>query len=182
MAARVMKDYDDLGTLFGIFAPLSLIAIGGINSTLPEMHRFAVEIHQWMLDEDFVRLYAISQAAPGPNLMIVTLIGWHVAGTLGGLVSMIGIVLPSAAVTFFVARAWTRFRKAHWRKAVQAGMIPITLGLVAASAFILVGTVSKGNILLIFVTLATALVVTLTRIHPLIPLAAAGALGYFGAF
>jgi chromate transporter len=182
MAARAMKDYDDLGTLIGIFAPLSLISIGGINSTLPEMHRLAVEVHQWMSDEDFVRLYAISQAAPGPNLMVVTLVGWHVAGMLGGFVSMIAIVLPSATMTYFIARVWTRFREARWRKAIQAGMIPLTLALVASAAFILADTVSNGNILLIAIILATAVLVTLTRIHPLIPLAAAGTLGYFGAF
>jgi chromate transporter len=182
MAARAMKDYDDLGALIGIFLPLSLISIGGINSTLPEMHRLAVEVHQWMSDDDFIRLYAISQAAPGPNLMVVTLVGWHVAGMLGGFVSMVAIVLPSATLTYFISRAWTRFREAKWRNAVQAGMIPITLGLVASSAFILAETVSNGNLLLILVTIVTAILVTLTRIHPLIPLAAAGALGYFGIF
>ncbi|BCJ91179.1 chromate transporter [Terrihabitans soli] len=170
----------DLGKLIAMFAPLSLISIGGINSTFPEMHRLAVEVHQWMSDEEFVRLYAISQAAPGPNLMVVTLIGWHVAGMLGGFVSMAAIVLPSATMTYFIARAWTRFREAKWRKAVQAGMIPVTLALVASSAYILVATVSRGSVLLILVTIATAILTTLTKVHPLLPLAAAGALGYFG--
>lgn len=177
-----MKDYDDLGALIGLFLPLSLISIGGINTTLPEMHRLAVEVHHWMSDAEFVRLYAISQAAPGPNIMIVTLVGWHVAGMLGGLVSIVAVTLPSVTLTYFIARAWTRFREAKWRKVIQAGVIPITLSLVAASAYILAETVSNGNILLILVTLATTVVVSVTRIHPLIPLAAAGALGYFGAF
>lgn len=177
-----MKEYDDLGTLIGLFASLSLISIGGVNATLPEMHRFAVEAQHWMSDGEFIRLYAISQAAPGPNLMIVTLVGWHVAGMLGGFVSMIAVVLPSATLTYLIARVWARFREARWRKAIQAGMIPIALGMIAASAFILVGTISRGNVLIILVTLATAALVTATRVHPLIPLVAAGALGYFGAF
>jgi chromate transporter len=177
-----MKDYDDLGVLVGIFLPLSLISIGGINSTLPEMHRLAVDVHQWMSNDEFVRLYAISQAAPGPNLMIVTLVGWRVAGMLGGLVSLTAVVLPSVLLTYFIAGAWTRFREARWRKAVQAGMIPVTLSLIAASAFILAGTATEGNVWLILITLVTTVLVTVTRVHPLIPLAAAGALGYFGIF
>lgn len=175
-----MNDHDDLGTLIGIFASLSLISIGGVNSTLPEMHRYAVDIHHWMSDAQFIQLYAISQAAPGPNLMIVTLVGWQVAGLLGAFVSLMSIVIPSAALTYVVALTWARFREARWRKAIQAGMIPIALGMIAASAFILVGTVSQGNIRVIAVTLVTAMLVVATRVHPLIPLATAGALGYFG--
>jgi chromate transporter len=177
-----MKDFDDLGALIGLFLPLSLLSIGGINTTLPEMHRLAVEVHHWMSDADFVHLYAISQAAPGPNIMIVTLVGWHVAGMLGGLVSLVAVVLPSFTLTYFISGVWTRFREARWRKAVQAGLIPVTLALVASSAFIVADTLSKGNILLILVVIATAILVSVTRIHPLIPLAGAGALGYFGAF
>lgn len=175
-----MNDYDDLGSIAGMFLLLSLVSIGGVNTTLPEMHRLAVEVHQWMSDDEFVRLYAISQAAPGPNLMVITLVGWHVAGMLGGLVALLSLVMPTATLAWIVAMTWTRFREAHWRKAIQAGMIPITVGLVAASAYVIAQTVSHGQALLLGVTAVTTALVIMTRIHPLIPLAAAGALGYFG--
>jgi chromate transporter len=177
-----MNERDELGTIAAMFLLLSLMSIGGVNTTLPEMHRLAVDVNHWMSDQDFVRLYAITQAAPGPNMMIVTLVGWHVAGMLGGLVALLSLVIPTAVLAWIVALTWNRFREARWRRVVQAGMVPITVGLVSASAFVIADTVSYGKVLLILVTVLTMVLVTLTRIHPLIPLAAAGALGYFGAF
>jgi len=175
-----MNDYDEIGPLAGVFAILSLVAIGGINTVIPEIHRIAVDTQGWMTNGEFLNLYAISQAAPGPNLMVVTLIGWHVAGWLGAAVATLAVVVPSAALTYLVTLTWTRFREARWRKAVQAGMIPVTVGLIAAAAFIIASTVSGGNLRLVAVTVVTAAIVVLTKTHPLIPLAVAGALGYAG--
>lgn len=175
-----MNDLDELGPLVGIFTMLSVMAIGGVNTTLPELHRLVVEVHGWMTDAEFSNLYAIAQGAPGPNLMIVTLVGWHVAGFAGALVSTLGIIIPSSAIAFAVSRTWTRFREARWRKAIQAGLVPVTVGLVSASALVVTETVSGRDWRLIAVTLITATIVTFTKMHPLIPLAAAGAVGYFG--
>ena len=175
-----MNDLDELGPLVGIFTMLSVMAIGGVNTTLPELHRLVVEVHGWTTDAQFSNLYAIAQGAPGPNLMIVTLVGWHVAGFAGALVSTLGIIIPSSAIAFAVSRTWTRFREARWRKAIQAGLIPVTVGLVSASALVVTETVSRGEWPLIAVTLVTATAVTFTKIHPLIPLAVAGAFGYLG--
>jgi chromate transporter len=177
-----MNDHDELGSLGGVFALLSLMAIGGINATLPEMHRFAVDVHQWTTDSEFTSLYGLSQAAPGPNLMVSTLIGWHVAGFAGAAVATIAVILPSAALCYVVTRTWARFREARWRKAVQAGMIPVALGMIAAGAYVITLTVADGSWRPVAVTAITAAIVLLTRIHPFIPLAAAGALGYAGAF
>ncbi len=177
-----MNEYEELGPLAAVFTLLSLIAVGGINSTLPEMHRLTVDVHQWMSDGDFIKLFAISQASPGPNLMVVTLIGWHVAGMLGALVATLAIVVPSAMLTWVVTLTWTRFREARWRKAVQAGMVPVAVGMTAAGAYVIANTVAEGRMALVFVTLVTAALVVFTRIHPLIPLAVAGVLGYFGLY
>jgi chromate transporter len=174
-----MNDLDDLGSLAGIFLLLSVIAIGGVNTTFPEMHRLVVEVHGWMTDSQFSSLYAIAQGAPGPNLMIVTLIGWHVAGFAGALVSTLGIIIPSSTIAYAVTRTWTRFREARWRKAIQGGLVPVTVGLISASAFVITGTISGGDWRLVAVTVITAAAVTLTRIHPLIPLIAGGTFGYF---
>jgi chromate transporter len=175
-----MNNNDELGPLAGAFAMLSIIAVGGINSTLPEMHRLTVDVHHWATSAEFINLYAISQAAPGPNLMVVTLIGWHVAGLLGALVTTFAVVVPSAALTFVVTLTWARFREARWRKAIQAGMIPVAVGMIAAGAFIIADTVADGRWQPVVVTLLTAAIVVFTRIHPLIPLAVAGAFGYAG--
>ena len=69
------------------FTQLSLIAFGGGNTILPEMQRQVVDIHHWMTAQEFSALFAMAQAAPGPNMMIVPLVGWHVAGLSGLLVT-----------------------------------------------------------------------------------------------
>jgi chromate transporter len=168
----------EIGDLFREFAVLGIIAFGGVNTILPEMHRQAVEVHLWMTDVQFRQLFAIAQAAPGPNFMIVTLVGWHVAGLFGALAATFGLVVPTFALAYAVSGAFRRFREARWRKAVQGGMIPLTVGMIASGAFVL--STSQARWPLMLATGGTFLLVTFTRIHPLIPLAIAGACGYFG--
>jgi chromate transporter len=114
-----------------IFAQLSLVAFGGGNTTLPEMHRQVVDVHHWMTGADFAALYALAQAAPGPNLMVVPLIGWQVAGFAGLLVTTLAIFGPSSILAVLALRLWRRFKDKPWRAAVQAGLVPISVGLVA---------------------------------------------------
>ena len=116
--------------LAGIFAELSLLAFGGGNSILPEMQRQVVEVHPWMSAADFTALYGLAQAAPGPNLMVVTLVGWRVAGLPGAVVTTVATFAPSSLLTIVGVTVWHRFRQAPWRRAVQAGLVPITAGLV----------------------------------------------------
>ena len=97
------------------FLVLSLLSIGGANAVIPEIHLRAVEIEHWMTDADFAQLFALSQAAPGPNVLIVSLIGWKVAGVLGGVVAMLAMSGPSSLLTYGVAHAWERWRDAPWR-------------------------------------------------------------------
>src|ERR1700710_3094416 len=93
-----------------IFSQLSVLAFGGGETILPEMQRQVVEIHHWMSGEEFNSLFALSQAAPGPNLMIVTLIGWHVAGPWGMLVTTLAKFGPSSAITIMTLHVWDRFK------------------------------------------------------------------------
>lgn len=172
-------DHSPLAALFVNFAILSVFAVGGINATIPEMHRQAVEVHHWMNDQRFADLFAISQAAPGPNAIIVTLIGWEVAGLTGALVGTLAIVGPTSILTYFVGHLWHRFRFARWRIAIQAGLAPITIGLVGASTYLL-ALVADTSIGAIVVTLGTAAILYRTRIHPLILFALAAALGALG--
>src|SRR5690606_13671261 len=89
LAENVVKPGDDLIALAAVFAVISLMAFGGVNAVLPEVHRQAVDIHAWVSNDGFTELYALSQAAPGPNMMIVTLIGWQVGGVLGAFVATV---------------------------------------------------------------------------------------------
>jgi chromate transporter len=174
-----MRDDSPLGTLAIHFAILSLFAIGGANAAIPEMHRLAVDVMGWMSSRQFADMYAISQVSPGPNVIIVTLIGYHVAGFAGAAVATLAMTGPTCVLAFFVARTWERFRDAKWRIAIQAGMVPVSLGLIAASAFVLVRaadhTIAAGA-----VTAVTAVVTFTTRVSPLWLFLAAGALGLTG--
>ena len=175
-----MSDDDAaLWALAAAFAVLSFFAIGGINAVLPELHRQAVDVHGWMTSPRFTDLFAIAQAAPGPNIIVVTLLGWEVAGISGALLTTLAMFGPTSVVAYVVGHYWHRFRQARWRIAIQAGVTPISIGLVAASAYVLGRTVDT-SIAAVALTLATAVALTLTRLHPLIFLAAGAALGAAG--
>ncbi len=116
-----------------IFSQLSVLAFGGGNTILPEMQRQVVDVHGWMTAADFSALFALGQAAPGPNLMVVTLVGWHVAGWWGMLVTTIAKFGPSSLITIVALGLWERFKDRPWRGVIQAGIFPMTVGLVASS-------------------------------------------------
>ena len=161
------------------FSLLSLMAVGGAITVLPEMHRGVVEVHGWMSGAQFADLFALAQASPGPNILVVTLIGWKVAGLAGALVATIGMCGPSCVLTFAVSKIWLRFREASWRAAVEDGLVPVTVGLMLAGGYLI--TLSADHSVTAFViTGVTAAVVLTTRIHPLWLFAIAGGLGLAG--
>jgi len=174
-----MRDDSPLFGLAGHFALLSLFAIGGANAAIPEMHRVAVDVQHWMSDRQFADMFAISQVSPGPNVIIVTLIGYHVAGVVGALVATAAMCGPTCLFAFWVARVWDRFKDAPWRIAIQSGLVPVSLGLMAASAFVVAGVADK-TIMAAGITAATALVAFFTRINPLWLFGAAAAIGLAG--
>jgi chromate transporter len=170
---------DALGSLATQFALLSLFAIGGAMAVVPEMHRHVVDMQHWMTDRQFADLVAIAQAAPGPNIMVVTLIGYQVAGFPGAFVATAAICAPSCAITFFVSRVFDRFKDARWRIVVQAGLVPVSVGLFAAGAFV-VARAADRSLVAVAITLATAAVAYFTQLSPLWLFAVAGVLGYLG--
>src|ERR671937_3262721 len=99
--------------LVQVLVPLSLVAVGGGNAVLPDVHRQAIA-HGWLTDAEFSDLYALSQAVPGPNILFVSLVGWHVSGLIGALVATLAMCLPSSALAYGVARTWRRAREAWW--------------------------------------------------------------------
>ena len=165
--------------LAGYFALLSLFAVGGANAAIPEMHRIAVEVMHWMSDRQFADMFAIAQVSPGPNIIIVTLIGYHVAGFSGAAVATGAMCGPTCVLAFVVARTWDRFKDAHWRISIQAGLVPVSLGLIAASAFVLART-ADHSVYAGAVTAVTAAVAFATRVNPLWIFLAAGVLGVSG--
>lgn len=161
------------------FFLLGFVAIGGANAIVPEMHRYVVEVERWMTDGEFAALFAIANAAPGPNVLIVTLVGWHVAGVLGALVATSAMIGPTGLLVYGVFNVWNRMKNAPWRPAVQNGLSAVTVGLVAATAWILT-LATATSIRLLAVTFATAGVSYLTKLNPLWCFAVAAALGAFG--
>ncbi|HMO31167.1 chromate transporter [Enterovirga sp.] len=161
------------------FFLLGFVAIGGANAAVPEMHRYVVEVERWMTDGEFAALFAIANAAPGPNVLIVTLVGWHVAGIPGALVTTVAMLGPTGLLVYGVFHVWNRMRNAPWRPAVQNGLSAVTVGLVAATAHILT-LATATNIRLAAVTAATAAASYLTKTNPLWCFAAAAALGAAG--
>jgi len=161
------------------FSILSLLAVGGAVTVLPEMHRSVVEVHGWMSGSQFADLFALAQASPGPNILVVSLIGWKVAGLAGALVATAAVCGPSCLLTFGVSQIWQRFRHAPWRLAVEAGLVPVTVGLMLAGGYLI--TLSADRSVVAFaITAVTAAVVLTTRIHPLWLFLAAGLLGLAG--
>ena len=161
-----------------LFGQLSLFAFGGANAILPDLQRQVVG-QGWMSGHEFAALFALAQAAPGPNMMVVSLIGWRVAGLPGALVSTAAIVGPASVLTYLSAGAWFRLRDRPWRKAIQAGLLPVTVGLVMASAAL----IAKSTALdwrTGLIAAAVAGLIYFTKFHPLLVLAGAAALGAIG--
>jgi chromate transporter len=172
-------EFDVLVVLAGHFALLSLFAIGGANAAIPEMHRLAVDVRGWMSDRQFADMFAIAQLAPGPNVILVTLIGYHVAGISGAAVTTVAMCGPTCVFAYFVGRVWERFKYAPWRMAIQAGLVPVSIGLVAASAYLIARAANQDWVTLA-ITGATAGIAYGSKVNPLWMFAAAAGLGLAG--
>jgi chromate transporter len=175
-----MNDSSGIGAFVLHVALLSLIAVGGVNTIVPELHRQVVDVQGALTSQQFADLFAIGQAAPGPNVLFVTLIGWQLAGATGALLTAAALCIPTCTIAYFVTRVWDRFKHARWRIATEAGVVPVTIGFIAASA-LLIAQAADGSVAAIAITAATAAVSYFTGFNPLWALAAAAALGFMGA-
>jgi chromate transporter len=162
--------------LAALFAKLSLLAVGGVNSTLPAIAHEVVEARHWMSAAQFAQLFAIAQAAPGPNMLVVALIGQRVGGVEGALVAALAMILPAGILVMAASVVWDRFRQARWRRVLQAAILPITAGLILAAAAVLVRAADATAVLLAVTALSAGLVLG-TKLHPLWVLAAGAAVG-----
>lgn len=173
-------DGGTLAALAGYFALMSLFAIGGANSAVPEMHRLAVEVKHWMTDQQFTDTFALAQVIPGPNMIIVTLIGYHVAGILGACVTTLAMCGPTCVLAFVVGRTFDRFSGAAWQRVLRAGLVPVGIGLIASSAAV-VARAADHDWITAGISLASAAILYWTRLHPLWIFAAAALIGLVGS-
>lgn len=157
----------------------SLLAVGGTNVTLADIHRYAVETRHWITDAQFVTFFSLAQAAPGPNGMAVTLIGLQAAGLPGAMAATLAKCAPSSLLAYLVGGWVDRHERSPWVRAVRAGLAPITVGLLAASAAVLAREVDI-NLARGIVTLACTIITLRTRFNPLWLIIAGGALGLTG--
>lgn len=176
--------------LAGHFLSLSLLAVGGAISTVPDMHRYLVDERHWLVDEQFSASIAIAQAAPGPNILFVALLGWNVGLNAAGLpgawaglgLAMVSIMLPSTVLTCLAAQWGHRNRELRVVRAFKQGLTPIVLALLVATGWILATSrrYDLADAPLWAVSIAATLIVWRTRIHLLWLLGAGGVLGWFG--
>jgi chromate transporter len=173
------QDSNPIWSLVWTFGLMSLFAVGGANAAIPEMQRIAVEVRHWMTDREFADIYAISQLSPGPNVLIVTLIGYSVAGVVGALAATLAMCVPTAVLAYFVSRWLARSRRSQWPAIIQAALVPLSIGLMAASALI-VARAADRNWAAALATLAAAVLAASTRLNPLWILVVGGCLGFAG--
>lgn len=166
---------DRLLGLVLVFVPLSLLSFGGGQAIIADMQHQTVAVHGWLSDGEFVDLFALSRAAPGPTTLIAALIGWQVAGLAGALVAALAIYVPSSIVVYAATRWWHRRQGSVWREALERGLAPIAVGLIFAGVYTVIRAAHLDWLGL--TTLGAALVLLLaTRVGPYALMGAAAAL------
>jgi chromate transporter len=157
-------------------AVLSIVSVGGAHAMLPDIYRFVVIEHQWLGGQEFATLVALSQAAPGPNVLVTALLGYQFGGLACAIVAPVAFILPSSLAVYAFARMHVRGGDAPWKTIAMQGLAPLTVGLVVASGIVLAQGAGAG-IAGYAVTAAVALLVAFTRVHPLLLIAAGAAAG-----
>jgi chromate transporter len=159
---------------------LSSISFGGFPTVLPDVHNFVVTTHGWVTDQEFANYFAIAQAIPGPNMILMmSFVGWKVWGLPGAVASAFATFGPPCAMYFGAYRVWDRFRNAPWQRIVRLGLVPVTMGLVIASGTVMARAADPGW-RAAALTIAAAAITLATRLNPLWLLLAGGALGGLG--
>jgi len=171
-----------MSTLISLFLKLSafsLVAFGGINALLPTLYDLSVNQEHWINSQTFADYFAIAQAAPGPNLMTVTLIGWKVGGVIGAAVATLAIAWPSSIMIYFLQRSIMRMQDIQKQKMIQAAAGALAVGLVLSAAWGIALQINTG-IAAYLLTIGTIAITLFTRWHPLYLIAIGGALGVLG--
>lgn len=133
---------DQWGALVRVFAYLSLLTVGGGMAAFPALKAQTVEVHQWLTFPQLVHLYSVGQLAPGPNMMMIVPIGDWAGGAFGAILVVIAFFGPTGVLTFVTGRAWNRLEAWPWRKSIEQGLAPVSIGLLLAGCF----SIAKGAI------------------------------------
>lgn len=157
------------------FALLSILAVGGGTAVLPEMQSLLA--HQFGIDHtQFVHIYSFGQLAPGPNMLMVLVIGYQLAGLMGAGIVLLSFFLPSSILCFYVGRLWNRFGESPWRRAVQNALEPISLGLMASGVYA-VGKASIVSPITLTLALITFYLILKTKLNPVYLILSSGCIG-----
>jgi len=158
------------------FMVLSLFSVGGLPSVMPEMQRYVVEVKHWMSPAEFMQAFAVGQAAPGPNMLITTLVGWQVAGLAGALVALAAMCGPAAVLAWFVVDLWDRFKESPWRRAIPRAIAPVVVAMILSGGVVLATPGSPDWRLWLIAGLAAAGMLA-SKLNPLWFLGAGAVLG-----
>ena len=131
-------------TVLGVFSLLSVLAVGGGAAVLPETKMLVVETHHWLTDDQFRDIYGLGQVVPGPNMLMVMVIGYHVSGYLGALLAYLGFFVPAGLISWGASRVWDHFDGSPWRRSLQQGLAPLVVGLMAAGTISIAKTAIDG--------------------------------------
>jgi len=176
----MMRD-ETLIALILVFVPFSLISIGGGSAIIAAIQHEAVTARQWITGPQFIEIFAVSRAAPGPGTMLATLIGWKVGGWTGATVATLALYLPSSLLAFMVFRASNVHRGTRWYRIAREGLAPVGSGLVLAGV-IAIFRLSGGGVIALGITFASACVMlAMPRLPVLLILAAGGAISIAAA-
>jgi len=162
-----------------LFGSASLMSIGGGNSVVPEIELQAVGTYHWLTQAQFADLFALAQAAPGPSILLVTLVGYAAAGVSGAVLATVAMVAPAGALVFVFARVWGKLASSPWRAAFEHGLAPIAVGLIAASGIIVARAADHSPAQFVLTAVAT-LVFCATKVSPIIVVGLAGLIGWLG--
>lgn len=167
-----------LGQIAAAFSLLSILAVGGGAAVLPEMKETVVGQHNWLTDQQFVDVYSLGQLAPGPNMLMVQIIGERIAGVPGALVALLAFFLPASVLTFATGRLWDRLDGWPWRESIQRGLAPISIGLMLA------GTITIAKIAVtqprsIAIAAAVTGVLLWRKVNPAYLIIASAVVGFF---
>jgi chromate transporter len=167
---------NQIGALIRVFSYLSILTVGGGMAAFPEMKILTVDVHKWLTFHQLIHIYSVGQMAPGPNMMMIVVIGQWAGGVLGALVTLLAFFGPTALLAFVVARAWKKLEKWPWRTSIQQGLAPVSIGLLLAGCF----TMAKGAISDLetgAIAVATLLILLQYKINPALLVVAGAVVG-----
>jgi len=156
-----------------VFALLSILAVGGGTAVLPEMQRMTVDHFHWVSDRQFRDIYSLGQVAPGPNMLMVMVIGYRQAGAAGAAAVGLAFFLPDCLLTFFANRIWARLAGSPWRAAVQRGLAPVAIGLMLSGTYA-IARLSILSPMGLAIALGVLAILSWRRINPTILISLAG--------